>query len=86
MLEDPNAPARKRRRRRRGRPVGEEGTEAGASAPRGDAPRKEASRRKPDAKPASKPAKPASEAKPSLLGRIKAGLSSLVKRNPPGKH
>ena len=86
MLEDPNAPARKRRRRRRGRPVGEEGAEAGASAPRGDAPRKEASRRKPDAKPASKPAKPASEAKPSLLGRIKAGLSSLVKRNPPGKH
>ena len=86
MLDDPNAPARKRRRRRRGRPVGEEGTEAGASAPRGDAPRKEASRRKPDAKPASKPAKPASEAKPSLLGRIKAGLSSLVKRNPPGKH
>ena len=86
MLEDPNAPARKRRRRRRGRPVGEEGAEAGTSAPRGDAPRKEASRRKPDAKPASKPAKPASEAKPSLLGRIKAGLSSLVKRNPPGKH
>ena len=86
MLEDPNAPARKRRRRRRGRPVGEEGTEAGASAPRGAAPRKEASRRKPDVKPASKPAKPASEAKPSLLGRIKAGLSSLVKRNPPGKH
>ena len=86
MLDDPNAPARKRRRRRRGRPVGEEGAEAGTSAPRGDAPRKEASRRKPDAKPASKPAKPASEAKPSLLGRIKAGLSSLVKRNPPGKH
>ncbi|GGA79518.1 hypothetical protein GCM10011521_17250 [Arenimonas soli] len=86
MLEDPNAPARKRRRRRRGRPVGEEGAEAGAGAPRGDAPRKEASRRKPDAKPAAKPAKPATDAKPSLLGRIKAGLSSLVKRNPPGKH
>ncbi|GAB2667970.1 ATP-dependent RNA helicase RhlB [Arenimonas aestuarii] len=83
MQEDPNAPARKRRRRRRGRPVGEAGAEAGAAAPRGDAPRKEPARKKPDAKPATKPG---GEAKPSLLGRIKAGLSSLVKRNPPGKH
>ena len=83
MQEDPNAPARKRRRRRRGRPVGEAGAEAGAAAPRGEAPRKEPARKKSEAKPA---AKPAGDAKPSLLGRIKAGLSSLVKRNPPGKH
>jgi len=82
MQEDPNAPARKRRRRRRGRPVGEAGAEAGAprgESPRKDAPRKEAARKKPDAKPAA-------DAKPSLLGRIRAGLSSLVKRNPPAKH
>ena len=82
MQEDPNAPARKRRRRRRGRPVGEAGAEAGAprsESPRKDAPRKENARKKPEAKPAA-------DAKPSLLGRIKAGLSSLVKRNPPAKH
>ena len=82
MQEDPTAPARKRRRRRRGRPVGEAGAEAGAprsESPRKDAPRKENARKKPEAKPAA-------DAKPSLLGRIKAGLSSLVKRNPPAKH
>ncbi|KFL36135.1 ATP-dependent RNA helicase RhlB [Arenimonas donghaensis] len=81
MQEDPNAPARKRRRRRRGRPVGE-AADAGtprSESPRKDAPRKDAARKKPEAKPTA-------DAKPSLLGRIKAGLSSLVKRNPPAKH
>ncbi|MBY4598983.1 hypothetical protein K3217_26050, partial [bacterium BD-1] len=72
MQDDPNAPARKRRRRRRGRPVGEAGAEAAA-------PRAEGGRKK--AEPAPAPAE-----KPSLLGRIKAGLKSLVKRTPPGKH
>jgi ATP-dependent RNA helicase RhlB len=72
MQDDPNAPARKRRRRRRGRPVGEAGAEAAA-------PRAEGGRKK--AEPA-----PAASEKPSLLGRIKAGLKSLVKRTPPGKH
>ena len=37
-----------------------------------------------DSAPAPKAAPPAD--KPSLLGRIKAGLKSLVKRNPPTGH
>ena len=81
MQDDPNAPARKRRRRRRGRPVGE-GGESAAPRKDGEAPRKEGGRRKPEAPAAA----PAPEKKPSLLGRIKAGLSSLVKRTPPAKH
>jgi ATP-dependent RNA helicase RhlB len=71
MQADPNAPARKRRRRRGGRPVGE-----GAAAEAG-------------AKPRTSEAAPKAAAageKPSLLGRIKAGLKSLVKRNPPTGH
>jgi ATP-dependent RNA helicase RhlB len=72
MQVDPNAPARKRRRRRGGRPVGDAGAEAGGK-PRGE--------RKPEAASA-----PPSAEKPSLLGRIKAGLKSLVKRNPPSGH
>ena len=82
MQDDPNAPARKRRRRRRGRPV--EGAAAEGAAPRkeGEAPRKDGGRRKPDAPAAA----PAAENKPSLFGRIKAGLSKLVKRSPPAKH
>ena len=71
MQADPNAPARKRRRRRGGRPVGE-GAAAEASA-------------KPRASD-SAPKAPAAGEKPSLLGRIKAGLKSLVKRNPPTGH
>ncbi|MBP6627653.1 MAG: ATP-dependent RNA helicase RhlB [Arenimonas sp.] len=59
MQVDPNAPARKRRRRRGGRPVGD-----GAAPETGST------------------AAPSAE-KPSLLGRIKAGLRSLVKRTPP---
>ncbi len=59
MQVDPNAPARKRRRRRGGRPVGD-----GAAPETGSTPA------------------PSAE-KPSLLGRIKAGLRSLVKRTPP---
>ncbi len=59
MQVDPNAPARKRRRRRGGRPVGD-----GAAPETGSTPA------------------PSAE-KPSLLGRIKAGLRSLVKRSPP---
>jgi ATP-dependent RNA helicase RhlB len=68
MQVDPNAPARKRRRRRGGRPVGDAaaGTESG-SKPR-------------QAEPAKSPA---GADKPSFLGRIKAGLRSLVKRDPP---
>jgi ATP-dependent RNA helicase RhlB len=73
MQADPNAPARKRRRRRGGRPVGE------AAAVEGGKPRGE---RKPDAAPAKAP----SGDKPSLLGRIKASLKSLVKRTPPTGH
>jgi ATP-dependent RNA helicase RhlB len=76
MQVDPNAPARKRRRRRGGRPVGDAVANADAGAkPRGE--------RKPEASASS--AAPASE-KPSLLGRIKAGLKSLVKRSPPSGH
>ena len=71
MQVDPNAPVRKRRRRRGGRPVGD-----GAPAETGAAPRA--------AEPAAKA--PAAAEKPSLLGRIKAGLKSLVKRNPPTGH
>jgi ATP-dependent RNA helicase RhlB len=68
LQADPNAPARKRRRRRGGRPVGEgAATEAGAKPRQGDA---------------SSQA-PAAGAKPSLLGRITARLRSLVKRSPP---
>jgi ATP-dependent RNA helicase RhlB len=73
MQVDPNAPARKRRRRRGGRPVGDAAGAEAAGKPRGE--------RKPEA--ASTP--PSAE-KPSLLGRIKAGLKSLVKRNPPSGH
>ncbi len=74
MQEDPNAPARKRRRRRKGRPV--EGGEN--AAPRADTPRK----------PESAAPAPADrgDGKPSLLGRLKAGLKSLVKRSPPAGH
>jgi ATP-dependent RNA helicase RhlB len=68
LQADPNAPARKRRRRRGGRPVGEgAAAEAGAKPRQGDA---------------SSQA-PAAGAKPSLLGRITARLRSLVKRSPP---
>jgi ATP-dependent RNA helicase RhlB len=73
MQADPNAPARKRRRRRGGRPVGD------AAAVEGGKPRGE---RGADAAAA----KPAAGEKPSLLGRIKAGLKSLVKRTPPTGH
>ena len=82
MQDDPNAPARKRRRRRRGRPVEGAGAEGAAPRKDGEAPRKEGGRRKPDAPAAA----PAQENKPSLFGRIKAGLSKLVKRSPPAKH
>ncbi|MDY0022852.1 ATP-dependent RNA helicase RhlB [Arenimonas caeni] len=82
MQADPDAPARKRRRRRRGRPVDAAGAEGAAPRKEGEAPRKEGARRKPE--PAT--AAPAPETKPSLFGRIKAGLSSLVKRTPPAKH
>jgi ATP-dependent RNA helicase RhlB len=75
MQVDPNAPARKRRRRRGGRPVGD----AAANAEAGGKPRGE---RKPEG---SAPAASSSD-KPSLLGRIKAGLKSLVKRSPPSGH
>ena len=75
MQVDPNAPARKRRRRRGGRPVGD----AAANADAGSKPRSE---RRPEGSAA---AAPASE-KPSLFGRIKAGLKSLVKRSPPSGH
>ncbi|WP_295362293.1 ATP-dependent RNA helicase RhlB [Arenimonas sp.] len=81
MQDDPNAPARKRRRRRRGRPVEGAGAEGASPRKDGEAPRKEGGRRKPDA-PAAAP----QEDKPSLFGRIKAGLSKLVKRSPPAKH
>ena len=59
---------------RGGRPVGD----AAANAEAGGKPRGE---RKPEAASA-----PPSAEKPSLLGRIKAGLKSLVKRNPPSGH
>jgi ATP-dependent RNA helicase RhlB len=72
MQADPNAPARKRRRRRGGRPVGDAAAEGGK--PRGE--------RGADAAAAKAPA----GEKPSLLGRIKASLKSLVKRNPPTGH
>lgn len=76
MQVDPNAPARKRRRRRGGRPVGDGAAQAEAGGkPRGE--------RKPEA---SAPAAAPSSDKPSLLGRIKAGLRSLVKRSPPSDH
>ncbi|MCX7034087.1 MAG: ATP-dependent RNA helicase RhlB [Arenimonas sp.] len=71
MQVDPNAPARKRRRRRGGRPVGD-----GAPVDAGAKPRS----------PEAAPKAPAAGEKPSLLGRIKAGLKSLVKRNPPTGH
>ena len=71
MQVDPNAPTRKRRRRRGGRPVGD-----GAPAEAG------ATSRAPET--ASRAATAAD--KPSLLGRIKAGLRSLVKRSPPTGH
>ena len=71
MQVDPNAPVRKRRRRRGGRPVGD-----GAPAEAGSAPRAAE----------SAPKAPAAAEKPSLLGRLKAGLKSLVKRNPPTGH
>jgi ATP-dependent RNA helicase RhlB len=71
MQVDPNAPVRKRRRRRGGRPVGD-----GAPADAGTPPRSAESAPKPQA----------AGDKPSLLGRIKAGLKSLVKRNPPTGH
>ena len=74
MQVDPNAPARKRRRRRRGRPVEQAGADGAASAPA-----------KVHASRGDTPAAAAAE-KPSLLGRIKAGLKSLVKRNPPTGH
>ena len=74
MQVDPNAPARKRRRRRGGRPVGD----AAAAVEAGGKPRGER-------KPETSSAPPAAE-KPSLLGRIKAGLKSLVKRSPPSGH
>ena len=71
MQVDPNAPVRKRRRRRGGRPVGD-GVAADAGA---------------NARPPESSAKsPGAGEKPSLLGRIKAGLKSLVKRNPPTGH
>src|SRR5688572_6664296 len=76
MQVHPNAPARKRRRRRGGRPVGD----AAAQVEAGGKPRGE---RKPEGSTPS--AAPSSE-KPSLLGRIKAGLRSLVKRSPPSGH
>ncbi|PZO10363.1 MAG: ATP-dependent RNA helicase RhlB [Lysobacteraceae bacterium] len=71
MQVDPTAPERKRRRRRGGRPVVD-----GAPADAG------AKSRSPDA--AAKA--PAPGEKPSLLGRLKAGLRSLVKRTPPTGH
>jgi ATP-dependent RNA helicase RhlB len=71
MQVDPNAPARKRRRRRGGRPVGD-----GAPVDAGAKPRS----------PEAAPKASAAGEKPSLLGRIKAGLKSLVKRNPPTGH
>ncbi|GAB2488799.1 ATP-dependent RNA helicase RhlB [Arenimonas alkanexedens] len=73
MQVDPNAPARKRRRRRGGRPVGD------AAAVEGGKPRSERGQDGASAKA------PAGE-KPSLLGRLKAGLKSLVKRTPPTGH
>ncbi len=76
MQVDPNAPARKRRRRRGGRPVGDGAVQADT----GGKPRSE---RKPEG---SAPAAAPSSEKPSLLGRIKAGLKSLVKRSPPTGH
>jgi len=73
MQADPNAPARKRRRRRGGRPVGDAATVDGGK------PRAE---RGPEGAPAKAPA----GEKPSLFGRLKAGLKSLVKRTPPTGH
>ena len=73
MQVDPNAPARKRRRRRGGRPVGD------AAAVEGGKPRGE---RGSDVAAAKAP----TGEKPSLLGRIKASLKSLVKRTPPTGH
>jgi len=71
MQLDPDAPVRKRRRRRGGRPLGDGApVEAGAKPRAADAPAKS----------------PAGNDKPSLMGRIKAGLKSLVKRNPPTGH
>ena len=71
MQLDPDAPVRKRRRRRGGRPLGDGApVEAGAKPRAAEAPAKS----------------PAGGDKPSLLGRIKAGLKSLVKRNPPTGH
>ncbi|KFN49867.1 ATP-dependent RNA helicase RhlB [Arenimonas composti] len=77
LSADPSAPPRKRRRRRRGRPV--EGAEAGENG----TPR--AAESKPSAASTAPPSAPAS-GKPSLLGRLKAGLRSLVKRSPPTGH
>jgi ATP-dependent RNA helicase RhlB len=76
MQVDPNAPARKRRRRRGGRPVGD----AAATAEAGTKPRSE--RKTEGSAPGAAP----TGEKPSLLGRIKAGLKSLVKRSPPSGH
>ncbi|KAA2284653.1 ATP-dependent RNA helicase RhlB [Arenimonas fontis] len=90
---DPDAPRRKRRRRRRGKPLGEGGSDAAASrtgnhgASRATESGKRAEPRKPaeTAKPDGRRPESA-EAKPSLLGRLKAGLKALVKRSPPSKH
>jgi ATP-dependent RNA helicase RhlB len=71
MQVDPDAPTRKRRRRRGGRPVGDGAPTDAAAKPR-------SSEQAPKASSGSD--------KPSLLGRIKAGLKSLVKRNPPTGH
>ena len=78
---DPAAPTRKRRRRRRGRPVeGADGTPARADAGRkGDSPAADRAGARSDAPGADAP-------RASLLGRIKAGLKSLVKRSPPAGH
>ena len=71
MQVDPNAPVRKRRRRRGGRPVGDAAPVEAGATPRSSE---------------SAPKAPAAGDKPSLLGRLKAGLKSLVKRNPPTGH
>jgi ATP-dependent RNA helicase RhlB len=72
QLADPNAPARKRRRRRKGRPVDAAG---------------DVSTRAEGARKADAPASgERGDGKPSLFGRIKAGLKSLVKRSPPAGH
>ncbi|HLU12910.1 MAG TPA: ATP-dependent RNA helicase RhlB, partial [Arenimonas sp.] len=87
LQADPDAPRRKRRRRRRGKPVGEGGAEAATpNRAAGAEPRQRGESRKPQADRREAGKTEAAEARPSLLGRIKAGLRALVKRSPPGKH